>query len=134
MSSKFNKCHYTSTSFSNFCRLFIHASILTGGLYANLISIENATAISSIPAENTNLGSSTSLILALISRTEFLGDYPPGTVLCFNDRSVENKVRIVDFNQSFQVVDFIYLDGGYQGQKGSAGYSTFVNNSYPCSY
>ena len=134
MSGKFNKCHCTSTSFSNFCQLLIHASILTGGLYANLISIENATAISSIPAENTNLGSSTSLILALISRTEFLGDYPPGTVLCFNDRSVENKVRIVDFNQSFQVVDFVYLDSGYQGQKGSADYSTFIYNSSPCSY
>ena len=52
----------------------------------------------------------------------------------FPDRGVENKVRIVDFNQSFQVVDFVYLDGGYQGQKGSAGYSTFDYNSYPCSY
>ena len=134
MSGKFNKCHHTSTSFSNFCRLFIHASILTGGLYANLISIENANAGLLIPAETTNLDSSTSLILALISRTEFLGDYPLGTVLCFNDRSVENKIQIVDFNQSFQVVDFVYLDGGYQGQKGSAGYSTFIYSSSPCSY
>lgn len=134
MSNKSKKYSSSSTFYSNFCRLLIHASMLTGGLYANLISIENANASLLIPAETSNLGSSTSLILALISRTEFLGDYPPGTVLCFNDRSVENKVRIVDFNQSFQVVDFIYLDGGYQGQKGSADYSTFVYNSYSCSY
>ncbi|MBE9044702.1 hypothetical protein IQ255_09830 [Pleurocapsales cyanobacterium LEGE 10410] len=134
MSIKSEKYHSTSTLFSNFCRLLIHASLLTGGLYINMISIENANASLLIPAENANLGNSTSLALASTSRPEFLGKYPAGTVLCFNDRSVENKVRIVDFNQSFQVVDFVYLDGGYQGQKGSAGYSTFVYNSYPCSY
>lgn len=133
MSIKSEKYHSTSI-FSNFCRLIIHASLLTGGLYINMISLENANASLLIPAENTNFGNSTTLALASTSRTTFLEKYPAGTVLCFSDRGVENKVRIVDFNQSFQVVDFVYLDGGYQGQKGSAGYSTFVYNSYPCSY
>jgi hypothetical protein len=78
--------------------------------------------------------SNESMVLASISRTEYLENYPPGTVLCFSDRGVENKVEIVDFNQSFQVVDFIYLDGGYQSQKGSANYDYFASNSYQCSY
>ena len=99
-----------------------------------MISIENANASLFISAEKTNFINSTSLVLASISRPAFLEKYPAGTVLCFSDRGVENKVRIVDFNQSFQVVDFVYLDGGYQGQKGSAGYSTFIGNSYQCSY
>ena len=106
MSIKSEKYHSTSI-FSNFCRLLIHASLLTGGLYANMISIENANASLLIPAENTNLGNGKSVIVAMVSKTEFLEDYPPGIELCFNNRSVENKVRIVDFNQSFQVVDFI---------------------------
>lgn len=134
MSIKSEKYHSTSTLFSNFCRLLIHASLLTGGLYINMISTETANASLLTPAENANLGNGKSVIVAMVSRTEFLEDYPPGTELCFNDRSVENKVRIVDFNQSFQVVDFVYLDGGYRGQKGRAGYSTFDYNSYPCSY
>jgi hypothetical protein len=70
-----------------------------------------------------------SQLVALISRTEFLASYPSGTILCFNDRSVESKVKIVEFNQSFQVVDFVYLDGAYEGQKGSADYSTVIVHS-----
>jgi hypothetical protein len=75
-----------------------------------------------------------SMTLALVSTTDFLATYPPGTILCFSDRGVENKVEIVDFNQSFQLVDFIYLDGGYESQKGSANYDYFDSNSYQCSY
>jgi hypothetical protein len=86
-----------------------------------------------VGASNSNYNSE-SMVLALISTTDFLATNPPGTVLCFSDRGVENKVEIVDFNQSFQVVDFIYLDGGYQSQAGSANYDDFANNSYQCSY
>ena len=107
-------------------------SIITGGITLSLA--DKTFACSLLPTANSNLTNKTSTILAMVSRTAFLEEYPTGTVLCFNDRGVENKVRIVDFNQSFQVVDFVYLDGGYQGQKGSAGYSTFDYNSYPCSY
>ena len=134
MSIKSEKYHSTSTLFSNFCRLLIHASLLTGGLYANMISIKNANASLLIPAENTNFHNKISTIVAMVSRTAFLEEYPVGTELCFKDRGVENKVRIVDFNQSFQVVDFVYFDGGYRSQKGRADYSTFDYNSYPCSY
>lgn len=134
MTNKFKKVRSSSTLFSKPFQLFIPVSIFAVGICSNAIGIEKAFASTIVPAENVNLSNSTSVILAMVSRTEFLEDYPPGTELCFSDRSVENKVRIVDFNQSFQVVDFVYLDGGYQGQKGSADYSDFVYNSYPCSY
>ncbi|MEM8723868.1 MAG: hypothetical protein AAGE84_32105 [Cyanobacteria bacterium P01_G01_bin.39] len=91
----------------------VSISIFTVGISLSLI--DKALAISLLPSENTSHINNALTTLAMVSRTEFLEDYPAGTELCFNDRSVENKVRIVDFNQSFQVVDFVYLNGGYQG-------------------
>lgn len=114
-------------------------------LLAKLFTLTVVTSCTFLPLEaksqsihdlgklNTNYKND-SMTLALVSTTDFLANYPAGTILCFSDRSVENKVEIVDFNQSFQVVDFIYLDGGYQSQKGSANHDYFVSNSYPCSY
>jgi fructose-bisphosphate aldolase class 1 len=114
-------------------------------LLAKLFTLTVVTSCTFLPLEaksqsihdlgklNTNYKND-SMTLALVSTTDFLANYPAGTILCFSDRSVENKVEIVDFNQSFQVVDFIYLDGGYQSQKGSANYDYFVSNSYQCSY
>jgi fructose-bisphosphate aldolase class 1 len=114
-------------------------------LLAKLFTLTVVTSCTFLPLEaksqsihdlgklNTNYKNE-SMTLALVSTTDFLANYPAGTVLCFSDRSVENKVEIVDFNQSFQVVDFVYLDGGYQSQKGSANYDYFVRNSYQCSY
>jgi hypothetical protein len=112
--------------------LLVSISIVTGGISLSLT--DKTLASSLLPADKASFNNDASTVLAMVSRTEFLAEYPAGTVLCFNDRSVENKVQIVDFNQSFQVVDFVYLDGGSQGQKGSADYSTFVYNSYQCSY
>lgn len=134
MNKKSPEFRHSFTSSSDCFRFFIRASLLTVGMSLSLLGVERVLANSLTPAENINIGNGTDTILASISRTEFLADYPPGTTLCFSDRSVENKVEIVDFNQSFQVVDFVYLDGGYRGQKGSADYSTFVRNAYPCSY
>lgn len=127
-----NQPQYSLSNLSKFFQSLISISILTLGTSS---SLTNKTLASSLlEVENPPPVNDASTILARVSRPAFLEEYPVGTVLCFNDRGVENKVRIVDFNQSFQVVDFVYLDGGYQGKKGSAGYSTFVYNSYPCSY
>jgi hypothetical protein len=134
MTNSFKQNSSLSALFSKSFQLFLPVSIFTVGICSNAIGIEKPLTSTLSSADNYNLSNGKSIILALISRTEFLENYPSGTTLCFNDRSVENKVQIVDFNQSFQVVDFVYLDGGYQGQKGSADYSTFVRNAYPCSY
>ena len=134
MTNNFNKNRFLSALFSKPFQIFIPISLFTVGICLNAIAVEKAVASTLLPTENVNLGNDASIIVASISRTEFLEDYPSGTILCFSDRGVGNKVQIVDFNQSFQVVDFVYLDGGYQGQKGSANYSDFVSNSYQCSY
>jgi hypothetical protein len=110
---------------------FFTFTVLTSCTFAPLEA--KSQSIQALGASNSNYNNEPT-ILALISTTDFLATNPPGTVLCYSDRGVENKVEIVDFNQSFQVVDFVYLDGGYQSQTGSANYDDFVNNSYQCSY
>jgi hypothetical protein len=74
--------------------------------------------------------SNTQIVAELITDEQFEKVFSVGSTYCFSDRGVDYNVRIDGFSFNHQLVEFTYLDGAFQGSRGSSSYSVFVSN--PC--